>query len=536
MIERLLREATHRQRRSTAIAIGLAMAAALAGVALLALSGWFLTGSAIAGAGGMASVRAFNYLLPSAGIRGLAIARTLSRYGERLFSHRAALFALADLRPALFSRLAGSDPSLSLARSSGDMAARLGSDVDALEDSVVRKVTVPGALAGAAAGLIAASLAGWPAALVLLAGLAAMRLSSRMLAPRLLTQPRQDHAVALNRLKADYASYAACSGEIAVYGLGAEVMAALDPHARMLDAARVAIVRAEVLIQGMQLVLAALTVAGVLALAAGGAGGGAALVALAALAAAATADNWSALARSDMERLRVRDAIDRLESIALLPPRQGDAAPAAAGESITFTIDGRPHVLQPGQRILIAGPSGSGKSRLLDTLIGLRGDAPEGLVVGEQNVRGLGLEDLRPLFAYAPQDAGLIAGTVADNLRLARPGITEAEMWEALETACLAETVRSLPEGLAEWLGENGARLSGGQRKRLALARALLARKPWLVLDEPSEGLDPETERMLCQRLAVWLDQTGTGLVLVSHRSGLHALARQVVMLAPVSV
>lgn len=531
MIEHLLRDATRRQRRSTAIAIGLAMVAALAGVALLALSGWFLTGAAIAGAGGMASVRAFNYLLPSAGIRGLAIARTLSRYGERLFSHRAALFALADLRPTLFARLAATDPSRALVRSSGDMAARLGSDVDALEDSVVRKVTVPGALAGAAAGLIAASLAGWPAALVLLAGLAAMRVSSRMITPRLLTQPRQDHAAALNRLKADYASYAACSGEIAVYGLGAQVIAALDPHARALGGARAAIVRGEVLIQGAQLVLAALTVMGVLALA----DGGAALVALAALAAAATADNWSALARTDMERLRVCDAIERLETLATLPARQADGAITSETGGITFIIDGRPHVLQRGERILIAGPSGSGKSRMLGTLIGLRRDAPEGLVVGGQDVGALGLERLRPLFAYAPQDAGLIAGTVADNLRLARPGITEAEMWEALEAACLAETVRSLPQGLAEWLGDNGARLSGGQRKRLALARALLAQKPWLVLDEPSEGLDPETEHALCQRLSAWLDRTGTGLVLVSHRSGLHALARQMVTLDSVS-
>ena len=531
MIEHLLRDATRRQRRSTAIAIGLTMVAALAGVALLALSGWFLTGAAIAGAGGLASVRAFNYLLPSAGIRGLAIARTLSRYGERLFSHRAALFALADLRPALFARLATTDPSAALDRSSGDMAARLGSDVDALEDSVVRKVTVPGALAGAVAGLVGASLAGWATALALLAGLSAMRLSSRMLAPRLLTKSRQDHAAALNRLKADYASYAACSGEIAVYGLGDRVAAALEPHAQALDSARVAIVRGEVLIQGVQLVLAALTVMGVLALA----DGGAALVALAALAAAATADNWSTLARTDMERLRVRDAIGRLETLAMLPTRQAVATPAAAAGGITFTIAGRPHVLQPGERILIAGPSGSGKSRLLGTLIGLRRDAPEGLTVGGKDVRALGLEGLRPLFAYAPQDAGLIAGTVADNLRLARPGVTEAEMWEALETACLAETVRCLPEGLAEWLGDNGARLSGGQRKRLVLARALLAQKPWMVLDEPSEGLDPETERALCQRLSGWLDATGTGLVLVSHRSGMHALAQQTVTLVPVN-
>ena len=531
MIERLLRDATRRQRRSTVIAISLAMVAAVAGVALLALSGWFLTGAAIAGASGIASVRAFNYLLPSAGIRGLAIARTLSRYSERLYSHRAALFALADLRPTLFAKLAGTDPSRALAQSSGDMAARLGSDVDALEDSVVRKVTVPGALAGAGAGLIASSLAGLPAALALLAGLAAMRLSSRVLAPRLLTKPRQDHAAALIRLKADYTSYAACSGEIAVYNLGTQVIAALEPHARALDAARSAVVRGEAVIQGAQLVLAGLTVASVLALA----DGGAALVALAALAAAAAAENWSVLARTDMERLRVQDAIIRLESIATLPAREIDAALSTNGGSIALTIEGQSYVVPPGGRLLIGGPSGSGKSRLLGTLIGLRSDAPEGLAVDGQGVRTLGLAGLRPLFAYAAQDAGLIAGTVADNLRLARQGISEPEMWAALETACLAETVRNLPEGLTQWLGDNGARLSGGQRKRLVLARALLAGKPWLVLDEPSEGLDPETEHALYQRLSAWLDRTETGLVLVSHRSGLHALARQMVTLVPVS-
>lgn len=528
MIESLLAEAARRQRRTTWIAACLAMVAALAGVTLLALSGWFLTAAAIAGAGGLASVQAFNYLLPSAGIRGLAIARTLSRYGERLASHQAALFALADLRPALFARLVQSDPSQALSRSGGETAARLGSDVDALEDRVVRKATSPGALAAAAAGLIATSLSGWAAALALLAGLASMRLASRILAPRLLARARQAHGEALGRLKADYAAYGACSGEIAVYGLAPRAITALDPHARALDASRAALVRGEVLIQASQLLLAAATVASVLALA----DGGAALVALAGLAAAATADGWSALARSDMERLRAQEAISRLETIARLPARQDDAGSAAKGAAITFTIDGQAHVLQPGGRLRIAGPSGSGKSRLLGALVGLRADAPEGVAIGARDVRAIGLEGLRPLFAHAPQDAGLIAGTVADNLRLARPGVTEAEMWAALETACLAETVAGLPEGLGQWLGDNGARLSGGQRKRLALARALLANRPWLVLDEPSEGLDPETESALRQRLSTWLDETGTGLVLVSHRSGLHALARQVITLS----
>jgi ATP-binding cassette subfamily C protein CydC len=123
------------------------------------------------------------------------------------------------------------------------------------------------------------------------------------------------------------------------------------------------------------------------------------------------------------------------------------------------------------------------------------------------------------------QEPGLIAGSVADNLRMARPGITEADMWQALDTACASDFVRGLPERLYQWLGESGARLSGGQQRRIALARALLAKRPWLVLDEPSEGLDAETEARLIDRLDRWLADSNTGLILISHRPMMAALA-----------
>ena len=125
----------------------------------------------------------------------------------------------------------------------------------------------------------------------------------------------------------------------------------------------------------------------------------------------------------------------------------------------------------------------------------------------------------------------MIAGSVADNLGLARPGLTTEAMWEALTVACAADMVRALPDGLHQWLGSDGARLSGGQRRRLAVARALLAGRPWLVLDEPSEGLDAATERALINRLDEWLRKTGTGLLLVSHRPAMAALADQIVQI-----
>lgn len=523
MIDRLLSEARQRQSGALGLAIVMAVVAAVTGVALLATSGWLLAGAAMAGAGGIAAIGAFNYLLPSAAIRAFAIARTLGRYAERLYSHRAALFALASVRPALFACLAASDPAAAFARPSGEVAAQLGSDVDALEDAVVRRVTLPAGLAAAAAGLVASACAGYLAALGLLVGLAAMRLSARALAPRLIARNAKRRADAMARIKATYVDYAGCSAEIAVYGLAPQIVDVMANDLCELDAADLALVRCEALVHGTQVVLAAVTVAGVLA----SAQGTAALAAGAALGAAAAVEAWSGNVRSELQRPRVQNALQRLDALALLPAR---TAPTADLEilrqsPISFAVAETEWEIPSGGRVLITGSSGAGKSRLLGTLMGLRHDAPERIRVGGQDVRQLGLETLREIFAGSPQDSALISGTVADNLRLSRHGVTEEQMWAALGTACLGDKVRALPDGLDQWLGGDGTRLSGGERKRLSLARALLAQRPWLVLDEPSEGLDSATEQQLSDNLAAWLEQTGTGLVMVSHRQIPRALA-----------
>jgi len=216
----------------------------------------------------------------------------------------------------------------------------------------------------------------------------------------------------------------------------------------------------------------------------------------------------------------------RLEAMAIEPP----AAPVQPIPALpAIMIAGRSFAA--GSRLAIAGASGAGKTRLIETLVGLRRDAPQALAVDGRDPRVLGLAALRPVFALCAQDAPLIAGSVADNLLLARPGVDQAAMWQALHCACLDQVVRALPDGLDQWLGGDGARLSGGQRRRLALARTLLADKAWLVLDEPSEGLDAACEAQMIERLGAWLDKTGRGLVLVSHRPAMAALVRETVML-----
>ena len=124
----------------------------------------------------------------------------------------------------------------------------------------------------------------------------------------------------------------------------------------------------------------------------------------------------------------------------------------------------------------------------------------------------------------APQDAGLISGTLRENLRLGDPQATDTTLWSALDEACLADKVRALPQGLDTWIGESGVRLSGGERRRLCLARAYLRPAPWLLLDEPTEGLDAATEAAVIAALELRLDRTEQGVIIVSHRPGPLAL------------
>jgi ATP-binding cassette subfamily C protein CydC len=179
----------------------------------------------------------------------------------------------------------------------------------------------------------------------------------------------------------------------------------------------------------------------------------------------------------------------------------------------------------PGSRILLDGPSGAGKTSLVEMLLGLRAAAPGQMWVGGQDVAMLDPARLRRCFGWAPQDAMLLAGSVRDNLLLADPAAGDDRLWQALRDAALDQAVAHLPDGLDSWIGENGVRLSGGERRRLALARAYLAPAPWLLLDEPSEGLDAATEALVAARLRARIARTGQGLLLVSHRPVLAALA-----------
>ena len=484
-------------------------ATAAAATWLLGLAGWFLAGATLAGAGGPAAVQAFNYLLPSAGLRGLAIARTAGRYGERLFGHRAAFHSLAALRPALFAGLATAPPQAALALSSGEASARLVQDVNAIETVFVRGSAPWSAAAAAGAAVAVMVLASGWAAFAYLCGLAIQIAVGRALADRLTAGPGRDQLRVSGRLKEALGAYLPAAAELRCFDLTSRAIEALMLHDAALGRASLQRDYAEALLGLVQAGLAALTLGAVAALSSHAS---LPLAALAVLAALAGMEGVNGLLRAAQQQGAYHEAVARLDAV-LVEPGAVAVAPPSSG---SLEIYG--HALAPGSRLGVGGPSGCGKTTTLEALLGLR-PAPRGRIrIGGRAIEDGSLGWARSLFAYAPQDARLLTGTVEDNLRLAAPDADEAALWEALADAQLDQRVRGLPEGLQTWIGDGGEVLSGGERRRLSVARAYLRPAPWLLLDEPTEGLDSGTEARLVAALDRRLERSGQGAVIVSHR------------------
>ena len=508
-----------RERRGLRQAGLCAALVAIASVLLLALSGWFLTAAALAGGAGIVAAQAFNYMLPSAMIRLLAIVRTGARYGERLASHGAAFGALARLRPALYRAITAAPPMVALALGRGEATARLIGDVDAVEWRFVRLSGPWGGVAALASGAALTALGGWLAMVATLACVAGA-LGLAQLWARQLEQPGRAVQQAMGGLREEVATMGGAAAELRCFALedwaADRIAAAGDRLAEAQERQAAVVARFEAL----HAVSVALSAASALLLSAGA---GAPIAALAALAAAMTADAIAPILRAMTESGRLREAEARLETVfdAVEVERP---APGVALDT-NLVIDG--NAFSPGSRIALTGPSGCGKTTLIEGLLGLRSLPPGRIMIGGRDAATLPPVTLRATFAWAPQDSALLAGSVRDNLRLADEHATEGRLWQALHDAALDTVVRALPEGLDTWLGEDGARLSGGERRRLSLARAYLGEAPWLLLDEPGEGLDALVAAEVARRLAARLKRTGQGMILVSHRPVLSALCER---------
>jgi ABC-type multidrug transport system fused ATPase/permease subunit len=221
-------------------------------------------------------------------------------------------------------------------------------------------------------------------------------------------------------------------------------------------------------------------------------------------------------------------AVDGIEALLAASPAVEDRgtrrdfpdAPAVTFEHVTFTYPGAPRpavrdvsfTVEPGRTVALTGPSGAGKSTLA-ALLHRHHDPDQGrITIGGIDVRDLTLDALRGDVAVVAQDTYLFHGTVAENLRLARPDATDEDLMAAARLAAAHDFIAELPGGYDTPLGERGATLSGGQRQRLAIARALLADAPVLVLDEATSHVDARTEQALSEV------RRGRTCLMIAHR------------------
>jgi ATP-binding cassette subfamily C protein CydC len=516
-----------RQRTALVLACSASMAVAASSVLLLGISGWFLTAAAMAGLAGPLVANAFNYFTPAACIRLFAILRTGGRYAERVIGHDAALGALARIRPALFAGILAAPVERALRLSVGDASSRMVQDVDMLEARFVR-IPVPwGLIAGTVAGLAMLLPAGIAPAVATLAILG-VTLALGWLLARLSAEAGRDVQRTNARLKERYAALVSAASELRAYGLE-------DWAAR------------EIAREGEGLLAAQKQMTawgGWFALLQGTAAGCAAMLALAlcvhqplplaamaALGAAMMIDCTGPFLRGLEAQGGWAEAVRRLETVLEHPAPATNPVPQI-GERPELLFAQLGARLVPGSVVGLSGRSGIGKSSLLERLVGLRVDDAATILIDGVPLAMIGRAALRGAFAYAPQDAAMLAGTVRDNLQLAAVDpLPDAALWQVLADAAFAECVSALPRGLDSWIGENGARLSGGERRRLGLARAYLRPAPWLLLDEPTAGLDAETEARVVERLGRRLSETGQGAIIVSHRPPPLALCASLVTL-----
>jgi ATP-binding cassette, subfamily B, bacterial len=179
-------------------------------------------------------------------------------------------------------------------------------------------------------------------------------------------------------------------------------------------------------------------------------------------------------------------------------------------------LDGFSFTAQPGQMVAFAGPSGGGKSTIFKLLLGCYPPGPGSIRIQNRALQDYRLSELRDQLAYVPQDAYLFSGSIAENIRCAKPGASETEMIEASRAAYAHDFIMELPQGYETMVGERGARLSGGQRQRIAIARALLKDSPILLLDEATSALDSGSEEIVQKALEALME--GRTTLVIAHR------------------
>lgn len=516
--------------RGIAFAGLLLLATLLAGIALLGVSGGFLTAAALTfGVSG-----GFNFFSPSAGIRALTLARIASRYGEKLVGHAVTLRIARDLRVWCFAGAARLTPTQLGPLRTGDVLARLLDDIAAIDGWLVRALGPLLALVTVAVfGIAFATWMHPPAGawLALLALAVGVGVPWRVVRGREAEERRR--ADARGALRTAVHECHDGAADLAALGAKQAWMARLSSAGSDLAAMDIARRRRMVQAQAWHAGFGAVGLLGMLWIACEAVAAGTLRAEVAAALVFVTMgllEAWAGAGLAWQSLLGARASMVRVDALASMPPAVRDppepqAVPAGGElvfERVVFAwdpagrrvLDGIDLRIAHGERVALCGDSGSGKSTL--SALAMRGIDPlqGALRYGGVDLRDMAQAQWHARIAWLPQAAPVFAGRVRDNLAFGA-AVDDAAMLGMLARVRLDGWLEAIG-GLDAWIGEQGATLSAGQARRLALARALMRDAPLVILDEPTEGLDHDAAEALLADLPACIGE-GRSLLLITH-------------------
>ncbi|CAE6898247.1 heme ABC transporter ATP-binding protein/permease CydC [Vibrio sp. B1FLJ16] len=481
-----------------------------ASIGLLTLSGWFISAASVAGL--TIARETFNYMLPGAGVRGAAMARTAGRWGERVVSHNATFKLLTDLRIFFFEKLSPLIPGRVSTMRDADVLNRLVADVDAMDHVYLRLISpVIIGIFGILTLTAVLAFFDWHLALLLGAVLTVMLL----VWPVLFYKLGKNNGAHLTHRKAELRvatlDWLQGYSELSIFGAEERYRNMILEKQKQLLSNQYVNANLTGLASGLLMLVNGLTLVVMLWFAADGVGGRAPdpWIALFAFATMASFEILMPIAGAFQYLGQTLTSARRLNEVILAKPdvvfpsqsNRDDNQLDIEFDNISFAYpDGQKKVLNNlslslplGSRTAIVGQTGSGKSTLIQLLCRYW-DVNQGEVrIGGAALQDWSESDLRAAITVVSQRVDVLNGTLRDNLLMAAPQTSDEELAEILTQVDLAGLLQE--PGLDAWLGDGGRQLSGGEKRRIGIARALLRDAPILLLDEPTEGLDKRTEQ-----------------------------------------
>lgn len=497
----------------------------IAGLALLGLSGWFITASALAGiALALGMPARLDVYVPGGGIRFFALLRTVARYIERLYNHNTVLTLLADLRYRVFGHLTRLDDASLHRQRASDWLSRLTADIDTLDNFYLR-ILVPPVVALLSVIVVSLFVAIWLPGVALLM---AITLGLLWLIVTLVTATwgfsRSYQQVAdqesLRRLVVDQVQ---ASAELISYRSTPWHRSLITTQEQQAHSNQRRLGHKTALINCLVSATTGLLVIAVLWLASLGfieQRVTAPILVMTVLIALGINEAFMALPASFIKLGASYAAVRRLNELTGTPPsheRQASLpeAPGLAIDvtqlSLLYSASLQPSLnlvsfqLPAGKRAVITGSSGAGKSTLASVLTGRLKPSEGDVLVGGERPWQVAAESRARHFAMLTQSVDLFDDSLAGNLRIANPSANDELLWEVLTAVALADWVKQLPKGLDTAVGEKGQQLSGGQARRVALARLMLRNPSVVILDEPFAAIDAATAQHIAASLDQWL-------------------------------